>query len=170
MFAIVKRILDVAGSFSPASRRSLIVGMVCNVLKAFFMSGMLAAVWWALENRDHMGADVALQCLGILLASVAGQYIFQYLVDIKMDAEGFHIFRDMRLHVGDRLKGAPMGYFSEQRLSAITTTLTTSMAVYAEGSAQDDILWALGLLLMGMSLIFILIIHLIGRKGAKARG
>ena len=54
--------------------------------------------------------------------------------------------------------------------STITTTLTTSMAVYAEGSAQDDALWALGLLLMGMSLIFILIIHLIGRKGAKARG
>ena len=53
--------------------------------------------------------------------------------------------------------------------STITTTLTTSMAVYAEGSAQDDVLWALGLLLMGMSLIFILIIHLIGRKGAKAR-
>ena len=71
--------------------------------------------------------DVALQCLGILLASVAGQYIFQYLVDIKMDAEGFHIFRDMRLRVGDRLKGAPMGYFSEQRLSAITTTLTTTL-------------------------------------------
>ena len=127
MFAIVKRILDVAGSFSPASRRSLIVGMVCNVLKAFFMAGMLAAVWWALENRDHMGVDVALQCLGILLASVAGQYIFQYLVDSKMDAEGFHIFRDMRLRVGDRLKGAPMGYFSEQRLSAITTTLTTTL-------------------------------------------
>ena len=54
--------------------------------------------------------------------------------------------------------------------STITTTLTTAMAVYAEGSAQDDVLWALGLLLMGMSLIFILIIHLIGRKGAKARG
>lgn len=54
--------------------------------------------------------------------------------------------------------------------STITTTLSTSMAVYAEGSAQDDILWALGLLLMGISLIFILIIHLIGRKGVKARG
>ncbi len=51
--------------------------------------------------------------------------------------------------------------------STITTTLTTSMAVYAEGSAQDDVLWALGLLLMGMSLIFILIIHLIGRKGRR---
>lgn len=127
MLAIMKRILDLAGSFSASSRRSLVVGMTCNVLKAFFMAGMLAAVWWALENRDRLGAQVALQCLGMLALSVAGQFAFQYLVDIKMDAEGFHVFRDLRLRVGDRLKGAPMGYFSEQRLSAITTTLTTTV-------------------------------------------
>ncbi|MDM8245574.1 phosphate ABC transporter permease subunit PstC [Collinsella tanakaei] len=54
--------------------------------------------------------------------------------------------------------------------STITTTLTTSMAVYATGSVQNDVLWSLGLLLMGMSLIFIMIIHLIGAKGAKSRG
>ena len=53
--------------------------------------------------------------------------------------------------------------------STITTTLTTSMAVYADGSVQNDVLWSLGLLLMGMSLIFILIIHLIGKKGANER-
>ena len=127
MFAIMKRILNLVGSFSASSRRNLVLGMVCNVLKAFFMAGMLGAVWWALENRDHLSAEVALQCFGMLLASVAGQFAFQYLVDIKMDAEGFHVFRDLRLRVGDRLKGAPMGYFSEQRLSAITTTLTTTV-------------------------------------------
>ena len=127
MLAIVKRILDLAGSFSASSRRSLVVGMACNVLKALFMAGMLAAVWWALENRDRLGVEVTLQCFGMLALSVAGQFAFQYLVDIKMDAEGFHVFRDLRLRVGDRLKGAPMGYFSEQRLSAITTTLTTTV-------------------------------------------
>lgn len=127
MLAIMKRILDLAGSFSASSRRSLVAGMACNVLKALFMAGMLAAVWWALENRDRLGAEVALQCFGMLALSVAGQFAFQYLVDIKMDAEGFHVFRDLRLRVGDRLKGAPMGYFSEQRLSAITTTLTTTV-------------------------------------------
>lgn len=127
MLAIMKRILDLAGSFSASSRRSLVVGMACNVLKALFMAGMLAAVWWTLENRDRLGAEVALQCFGMLVLSVAGQFAFQYLVDIKMDAEGFHVFRDLRLRVGDRLKGAPMGYFSDQRLSAITTTLTTTV-------------------------------------------
>lgn len=52
--------------------------------------------------------------------------------------------------------------------STITTTLTTSMAVYADGSVQDDTLWALALLLMAMSLFFIMIIHVIGNKEAKA--
>ncbi len=127
MYPLVKRILDLAGSFSAKSRRSLVAGMVFNVLKAFFMAGMLAAIFWALENRDHLGPEVALQCLGILILSVAGQFIFQYLIDINMDAVGFDIFRDLRLRVGDRLRATAMGYFTDQRLSAITTTLTTTI-------------------------------------------
>lgn len=53
--------------------------------------------------------------------------------------------------------------------STITTTLTTSMAVYADGTPQADALWSLSLLLMGMSLAFILVIHVVGRKGTMDR-
>ena len=123
MYALARRVLDLAGSFSVAARRSLIVGMVCNVLKALFMAPTIVAVFWALEHRDALGPDVIWQCLALLLVSVAGQYA----IDITMDARGFDIFRDLRLRVGDRLKGAAMGYFSEQRLGAITTTLTTTL-------------------------------------------
>lgn len=127
MFALVKRILDLAGSFSVAARRSLIIGMACNVIKSFFMAAMMIAVFWALEHRDGFGSDVIWQCLFLLLVSVAGQYAMQYAVDVSMDARGFDIFRDLRIRVGDRLKGAAMGYFSEQRLSAISTTLATTL-------------------------------------------
>ena len=127
MYALARRVLDLAGSFSVAARRSLIVGMVCNVLKALFMAPIIVAVFWALEHRDALGPDVIWQCLALLLVSVAGQYAMQYAIDITMDARGFDIFRDLRLRVGDRLKGAAMGYFSEQRLGAITTTLTTTL-------------------------------------------
>ena len=127
MYALARRVLDLAGSFSVAVRRSLIVGMVCNVLKALFMAPTIVAVFWALEHRDALGPDVIWQCLALLLVSVAGQYAMQYAIDITMDARGFDIFRDLRLRVGDRLKGAAMGYFSEQRLGAITTTLTTTL-------------------------------------------
>ena len=127
MFSIIRRILDLAAGFSARFHANLVQGMVFNVLKGFFMAGMLGAIWWTVENRDALSGTVALQCAGMLLASVAGQYTCQYLVDVKMDAEGFHIFRDLRLRVGDRLKDAPMGIFSEQRLAAITTTLTTTV-------------------------------------------
>ena len=73
----------------------------------------------------------------------------------------------VRMVIGG-VEAMPNGLLSSA--STITTTLTTSMAVYADGSPQDDVLWSLGLLLMGMSLIFILIIHLIGHKGATERG
>lgn len=127
MYALARRVLDLAGSFSVAARRSLIAGMVCNVFKALFMAPTIVAVFWALEHRDALGPDVIWQCLALLLVSVAGQYAMQYAIDITMDARGFDIFRDLRLRVGDRLKGAAMGYFSEQRLGAITTTLTTTL-------------------------------------------
>ena len=110
-----------------AARRSLIIGMACNVIKSFFMAAMMIAVFWALEHREGFGSDVIWQCLFLLLVSVAGQYAMQYAVDVSMDARGFDIFRDLRIRVGDRLKGAAMGYFSEQRLSAISTTLATTL-------------------------------------------
>ena len=158
MYALARRVLDLAGSFSVAARRSLIVGMVCNVLKALFMAPTIVAVFWALEHRDALGPDVIWQCLALLLASVAGQYAMQYMIDITMDARGFDIFRDLRLRVGDRLKGAAMGYFSEQRLGAITTTLTTTLHQLEEfmticltglsGGLATAVIMGIGFLLM----------------------
>ncbi len=127
MYAVIKRILDLAARFSAQSHTNLLQGMVFNVLKGFFMAGMLGSIWWATEHLHALNGLVALQCLGMLLVSIAGQYACQYMVDIKMDAEGFHIFRDLRLSIGDQLKSAPMGFFSEQKLAAITTTLTTTV-------------------------------------------
>lgn len=158
MYALARRVLDLAGSFSVAARRSLIVGMVCNVLKALFMAPTIVAVFWALEHRDALGPDVIWQCLALLLVSVAGQYAMQYAIDITMDARGFDIFRGLRLRVGDRLKGAAMGYFSEQRLGAIATTLTTTLHQLEEfmticltglsGGLATAVIMGIGFLLM----------------------
>ena len=44
-----------------------------------------------------------------------------------MSAKGFDIFRDYRLAIGEKMKSAPMGYFSDQRLGTIQTTLTSTV-------------------------------------------
>ena len=54
--------------------------------------------------------------------------------------------------------------------STLTAALTAGLTNAVSGSVYYHALWTLGLLLLAMSLVFILIIHLIGRKGAKARG
>lgn len=54
--------------------------------------------------------------------------------------------------------------------STLTSVLTMGMGNEAMGTVSNDVLWSLALLLLLMSLVFILIIHLIGHKGGTKRG
>ena len=54
--------------------------------------------------------------------------------------------------------------------STLTAALTAGLSNAVSGSVYYHALWSLGMILLAMSLVFILIIHLIGRKGAKANG
>ena len=74
----------------------------------------------------------------------------------------------VQMVIGGVEKVMPAGLLSPA--ATLTTALTSGFANATTGSVQYHALWALGLLLMGMSLLFILIIHLIGGKGAKSRG
>ena len=74
----------------------------------------------------------------------------------------------VQMVIGGVEKVMPAGLLSPA--ATLTTALTSGFANATTGSVQYHALWALGLLLMGMSLLFILVIHLIGSKGAKDRG
>lgn len=58
----------------------------------------------------------------------------------------------------------PQGLFTPA--STLTSVLTMGMGNEAMGTLPNDVLWALAMVLLIMSLVFILIVHLIGRKGA----
>ena len=62
----------------------------------------------------------------------------------------------------------PMGLLDPA--STLTAALTAGLSNAVSGSVYYHALWSLGMILLAMSLVFILIIHLIGRKGAKANG
>ena len=74
----------------------------------------------------------------------------------------------VQMVIGGVEKIMPVGLLSPA--ATLTTALTSGFANATTGSVQYHALWALGLLLMGMSLLFILVIHLIGSKGANDRG
>lgn len=123
MLKTINRILAIAGD----QKKYIYLGILFNFLKTLSMAMMLLAVFVVVNHLDCLTADVILQSLYILIGSIAGRFLFQWLCDISMSAKGFDMFRDYRLAIGEKMKSAPMGYFSEQRLGAIQTTLTSTV-------------------------------------------
>jgi len=123
MLKMIRRILAISGK----SRPRIYLGILFNFLKTASMSMMLLAVYIVVNNLDNLTPATILSSLYVLIGSVLGRFLFQWLMDISMSAKGFDMFRDYRLQIGDRMKKAPMGYFSEQRLGAIQTVLTSTI-------------------------------------------
>jgi ATP-binding cassette subfamily B protein len=120
---MIKRILTISGKHRP----KIILGIFLNFLKSVAMAMMLLAVFVIVQNLEHLTPKHIWTALGILAASIAGRFLFQWLMDIAMSAKGFDMFRDYRLSIGDRMRKSPMGYFSEQKLGSIQTVLTSTV-------------------------------------------
>lgn len=89
---------------------------------------MMFGVFWILLHLENLTPAIILQAFGVVLGSVLGRFFFQWMYDRTMSGTGYDIFRDYRLEIGEKLKQAPMGYFSEQNLGTIQTILTTTIA------------------------------------------
>lgn len=124
MIAIVKRILKISGEY----RKNVILGLIFSGLKAFFVSLMLLAVLLIMINLEQLNMTIIMQATAIIVVSIFGRFIFQYLCDRKLSASGYEIFKDKRIEIGEKLKKAPMGYFSEKNLGTIQAVLTTTIS------------------------------------------
>ena len=124
MFSIIKRILRLSGKY----RSRVIVGLIFNALKSCCAAFVFFAVLLVMLNIEHLTGTVILQAFGIIVLSVLGRFLFQYLSDVFMSASGYEIFREKRLEIGNQLKRAPMGYFTENNLGTVQTVLTTTIS------------------------------------------
>lgn len=119
MFSIIKRILRLSGKYRPR----VIAGLIFNALKSCCAAFVFFAVLLVMLNIEHLTETVILQAFGIVALSVLGRFLFQYLSDVLMSASGYEIFREKRLEIGNQLKRAPMGYFTENNLGTVQTVL-----------------------------------------------
>lgn len=124
MIEMIHRILKIAGS----SKKKIVAGITFNILKSFFNGFMMFGVFWILLHLENLTPAIILQAFSVVLGSVIGRFFFQWMYDRTMSGTGYDIFRDYRLEIGEKLKQAPMGYFSEQNLGTIQTMLTTTIA------------------------------------------
>lgn len=122
MLKTIKRILDLCGSY----KSRLIAGIVCSLIYSVCTACSIFAILNILLNiRELTNGDIR-NSIWILLASIVGKCIMKYLISIYMSANGYNVFCEKRMEIGDRMKRAPMGFFSEQNLGMINTALSSA--------------------------------------------
>lgn len=93
---------------------------------SIFNSLSIFAILNILLNVRSLTASIIWRSAWILAGSVVGKSIMKYLICIYMSANGYNVFCEKRLETGNRMKRAPMGFFSEQNLGMINTALSSA--------------------------------------------
>lgn len=132
MFRTLQRVINLFG----VHRKRIYAGLVCSILTAVFNSFSIMAILWVLLHISNMTMNVIWQTAGILGIATVGKIALKFATNSFLLASGYVVFTDKRLELGDRLKSAPMGYFSKESLGRINNTVTTSMAQLENYSAM----------------------------------
>lgn len=124
MLKTLKRIIKLSGKY----KGRVYWGLVYSILNSVFNCCSVLAILWVLMNINNLTMNIIWETVAILAAGLIGKTALKFLTNIFMTAAGYIIFTDKRLELGDKLKNAPMGYFSKKTLGRINNTITTNMA------------------------------------------
>lgn len=126
MITVFKKIWNFAEKEQPNIRKSIIVGFLCAAFNAMQMGGVYYVLVKIFDETLSV-KDIAV-VLGILLVSLVGKIITQYVSQLEQTHAGYFMAADKRIRIGNKLKKVPMGFFSEFSLGKITTMSTTTLS------------------------------------------
>lgn len=126
MITVFKKIWNFAEKEQSNIRKSIIVGFLCAAFNAMQMGGVYYVLVKIFDETLSV-KDIAV-VLGILLVSLVGKIITQYLSQLEQTHAGYFMAADKRIRIGNKLKKVPMGFFSEFSLGKITTMSTTTLS------------------------------------------
>ena len=125
MFETFRKIFDFAGSKKGMLKKSIIFSFLNSVFDMLQIIA-LSVVLNALINGMHF--KTVWTSFAIMLLSIIGRIITEYVSDFSKVDAGYFMCAEKRIHIGDRLKYMPMGYFNSFSLGNITAAVTTTMA------------------------------------------
>lgn len=126
MITVFKKIWNFAEKEQSNIRKSIIVGFLCAAFNAMQMGGVYYVLVKIFDETLSV-KDIAV-VLGILLVSLVGKIITQYVSQLEQTHAGYFMAADKRIRIGNKLKKVPMGFFSEFSLGKITTMSTTTLS------------------------------------------
>ena len=132
MFSVLKKISDFAGTRRGLLKKSMAVAF----LGAVFAALQFAALMLTLDILVG-GADLRIwPVIGGLVVSVVGRAACSYWSTNAETETGYFMVAEKRIHIGDRLRYIPMGYFNDNSLGNITAVVTTTLSDVENNAAR----------------------------------
>lgn len=183
MIDTIKRILNIAGK----ERKKITSGIIISLFHSLFSAMDLFAILYIAFSVHELFIKKIWITFGILIFGLIGKIICKWKITEHISGSSYDVFYEKRLAVGERLKKAPMGYFSENNLGKIQMTVTTDMNSL-ESSAMtvvENILgsliyaaictlvllifnWKIGIITLSGLAIGILLLHVVQNNARKA--
>lgn len=153
MYGVLKKIFAFSGSYLGLLKKSIAVSFAGAVFAALqFWALMLTLDAVLKENRDMKTAWMSVL---VMLVSIAGRTACAYYSTNAQTETGYHMVARKRVHIGDRLRYIPMGYFNQNSLGNITAVVTTTL-----GDVENSAARCLVMLLGGFLNTFVLALML----------
>ena len=132
MFSVLKKISDFAGTRRGLLKKSMAVAF----LGAVFAALQFAALMLTLDILVG-GADLRIwPVIGVMVVSVVGRAACFYWSTNAETETGYFMVAEKRIHIGDRLRYIPMGYFNDNSLGNITAVVTTTLSDVENNAAR----------------------------------
>lgn len=124
MISTLNKIYRFAGKMQGAMRTAILFSVLHSIFDMMTF-GALALVFSGLISG--FTPSTIWMVFGITLASMLLKIGCSYISDFSKVKIGFFMCAEKRIHIGDRIKYMPMGYFSDHNLGNLTSVVTTTM-------------------------------------------
>jgi len=132
VFSVLKKISDFAGTRRGLLKKSMAVAF----LGAVFAALQFAALMLTLDILVG-GVDLRIwPVIGVMMVSVVGRAACSYWSTNAETETGYFMVAEKRIHIGDRLRYIPMGYFNDNSLGNITAVVTTTLSDVENNAAR----------------------------------
>lgn len=135
-------------SFCGENSRKFYISLVYGVILAFMEAMKIPAVMLMLQGAisGNITGGLILQCMGILVGSLAVGSFVKYRATIVQCEAGYGTAANKRIEIAEHLRYLPMGYFNENSLGYITSVTTNTMEHLADIATRVVMLTTQGVL------------------------
>lgn len=133
MIGTLNKIYRFAGKMQGTMKKVILFSVLHSICDMMSFAA-LALVFSGLINGFR--TSMIWMVFGIALTSMLLKIWCSYISDFNKVKIGYFMCAEKRVHIGDRIKYMPMGYFSEHNLGNLTSVVTTTMGDVENNAAM----------------------------------